>query len=149
MRVGFLRVRLLRTTMSGCCFAGSVILVASLGTSPLAGPQAPTDLEKLGNVHFPVSCGADAQRHFDRAVAMLHSFWYPQGLEAFTALTTTSPDCAMAYWGIAMSARANPLVGAPDTAALERGAQAIAKARAIDAPTPRERDYIAAMAAYY
>ena len=77
----------------------------------MAAQQQPADAEKLGNVHFPVSCGADAQRQFDRALAMLHSFWYPQGLDAFTALTDTNPDCAMAYWGIAMSARANPLVG--------------------------------------
>jgi hypothetical protein len=55
----------------------------------------------------------------------------------------------MAYWGIAMSARANPLVGAPDTAALERGRQALEKAKAAGAPTSRESDYIAAMDAYY
>jgi hypothetical protein len=54
-------------------------------------------------------------------------------LEAFTALTTASPDCAMAYWGIAMSARANPLAGAPDAAALERGQQAVDKAQAAGA----------------
>ena len=80
---------------------------------------------------------------------MLHSFWYPQGLEAFAELTTKNPDCAMGYWGIAMSTRANPLVGAPDTAALERGWQAVEKAKTAGARTPRERDYIAAMEAYY
>jgi len=149
MRVGFLSVHLLRTTLAGCRLAHGWILPALLGTSLVAGQQAPADLEKLGKVHFPVSCSADAQRQFDRALAMLHNFWYPQGMEAFTALTTASPDCAMAYWGIAMSARANPLAGAPDAAALERGQQAVAKAQAAGAPTPRERDYIAAMAAYY
>ena len=80
---------------------------------------------------------------------MLHNFWYPQGLDAFAEITTTNPDCAMAYWGIAISARANPLVGSPDTAALERGWQAVEKAKAAGARTPRERDYIAAMEAYY
>jgi hypothetical protein len=80
---------------------------------------------------------------------MLHNCWYPQGLEAFTSLASTNPDCAMAYWGIAVSARANPLVGPPDAAALERGLQAVAKAKAAGAPTPREHDYIAAIEAYY
>ena len=48
-----------------------------------------------------------------------------------------------------MSTRANPLVGAPDTAALERGWQAVEKAKTAGARTPRERDYIAAMETYY
>lgn len=130
-------------------FRAHLILLGFLGTSVLAGQQTPAAPEKLGKVHFPVSCSADAQQQFDRALAMLHSFWYPQGMEAFTGLTTTNPDCAMAYWGIAMSARANPLVGAPNPAAVERGWQAVEKAKAAGAPTPRERDYIAAMEAYY
>ena len=145
MRAGFLRV----TELTSCCFAGCVILLALLATSQLAGQQPPADPEKLGKVHFPISCSADAQRQFDRALAMLHSFWYPQGLEAFTALATTNPDCAMAYWGIAISARANPLAGSPDAAALERGQQAVEKAKAAGARTPREREYIAAVDAYY
>jgi tetratricopeptide (TPR) repeat protein len=140
---------LLPTTMTGCCFARCTILLACLGMPLLAGHQVPPEKEKLGNVHFPVSCGLDAQRQFDRALTMLHSFVYPQGLEAFTQLATTNPDCAMAYWGIAVSARANPLVGSPDAAALERGSQAVEKAKAAGAPTPRERDYIAAIDAYY
>jgi tetratricopeptide (TPR) repeat protein len=135
--------------MTGCCFARSTILLAFLGVPLSAGQQIPADSEKLGNVHFPVSCGPDAQRQFDRALAMLHSFWYPQGLDAFTELASTSPDCAMAYWGIAVSARANPLVGSPDADALERGWQAVEQARAAGASTPRERDYIAAIEAYY
>jgi hypothetical protein len=64
----------------------------------------------LGTVHFPISCGREAQRKFDRAVAMLHSFYYPETIKAFTAIATTEPSCAMAYWGIAISQRPNPLV---------------------------------------
>ena len=135
--------------MTARCFARCVILLALLGTPLLAAQQQPAGAEKLGNVHFPVSCSADAQRQFDRALAMLHSFWYPQGLEAFTSITTAEPDCAMAYWGIAMSARANPLVSSPDTAALDRGRQAVDKAKAAGARTSREGDYITAMDAYY
>jgi hypothetical protein len=135
--------------MTGCWFTRCAILLALLGMPVLAGRQTPADTEKLGNVHFSVSCGPDAQRQFDRALAMLHNFWYPQGLEAFSKLASTNPDCGMAYWGIAVSARANPLVGSLDAAALERGSEAVAKAKAAGAPTPRERDYIAAIDAYY
>jgi hypothetical protein len=62
---------LLPTTMTGCCFARCTILLACLGMPLLAGQQVPPEREKLGNVHFPVSCGLDAQRQFDRALTML------------------------------------------------------------------------------
>jgi tetratricopeptide (TPR) repeat protein len=126
-----------------------VIVLAFVWTARLPAEQEPADLERLGKVHLPVSCSAGAQQRFDRALAMLHSFWFPRGLEAFAEITKTDPDCAMAYWGIAISARANPLVGAPDAAALERGWQAVEKAKAAGAPTGREQDYIAAMETYY
>ena len=135
--------------MTGCCFVRSTILLAFLGMPLSAGQQIPADLETLGKVHFPVSCGPDAQRQFDRALAMLHNFWYPQGLDAFTELASTNPDCGIAYWGIAVSARANPLVGPPDADALERGRLAVDNAKAASVPTPRERDYIAAIEAYH
>src|SRR4029077_2791403 len=105
--------------------------------------------EKLGKVHFPVSCAPATQQQFDRAVAMLHSFWYPQGLKAFTEVANADPTCAMAYWGMAISRRANPLVGPPDRGALQDGLEAVAKAQAAGAKTQRERDYIAAMETYY
>jgi tetratricopeptide (TPR) repeat protein len=105
--------------------------------------------EKLGKVHFAVSCTPEAQQKFDRAVSMLHSFWYPQGMKAFEEVSATDPNCAMAYWGVAMSRRANPLVGGPDRAALQDGLAAIAKAKAANLVTPREKDYIAAIATYY
>jgi len=128
MQIEFVTVDLRRTRMTGCVALCTILLAAST----LPAQQEPAHHEKLGNVHFPISCGADAQRQFDRALAMLHSFWFPQGLDAFAALTTTNPDCAMAYWGIAISARANPLVGSPDSAALGRGWQAVEKAKAAD-----------------
>jgi hypothetical protein len=115
----------------------------------LTAQDKPADTEKLGKVHFPVSCAPAAQQQFDRAVAMLHSFWYSQGLDAFADVAKTDPTCAMAYWGIAMSRRANPLAGAPDHAALKDGWGAIGKAKAIGAKTERERDFIAAMESYY
>lgn len=106
--------------------------------------------EQLGKVHFLVSCTPAAQQQFDRALAMLHSFWYPQGYKAFAEVANADPDCAMAYWGMAVSRRANPLLGTPpDPSALKDALDAIAKAKAADAKTQRERDYIAAIDAYY
>ncbi|HSE90568.1 MAG TPA: hypothetical protein VLJ79_30445, partial [Candidatus Binatia bacterium] len=105
--------------------------------------------EKLGKVDFQVSCSPAAQAQFNRAVAMLHSFWFPQAPKAFAAVLEVDPDCAMAHWGIAISQRANPLVGPPDTGALKRGLASVEKAKAIGAKTQRERDYIAAIELFY
>src|SRR5690348_15848510 len=67
------------------------------------------DAEKLGKVHFDVSCLPATAPQFDRAVSMLHSFWYPEGYNAFAEITKSDPGCAMAYWGMAISRRGNPL----------------------------------------
>src|ERR1700741_2536375 len=59
--------------------------------------------EKLGEVNFPVSCSAAAQKQFNRAMALQHSFQYPEAEEAFSQVSATDPACAMCYWGVAMS----------------------------------------------
>jgi hypothetical protein len=125
-----------------------VILAALSSVSPWTA-QGQAEAQKLGAVHFPVSCTAAAQQQFDRALAMLHNFWYPPDLNAFTEITKTDPNCAMAYWGIAMSRRANPLVGAPSPAVLTDGLDAVNRAKALGANTQRERDYVEAIGHYY
>src|SRR5467141_1359382 len=129
------------------------ILILAFGVLccvPVATAQEKTgDAEKLGKVHFAVSCLPATQPQFDRAVAMLHSFWYPQGFNAFSEITKSDPSCAMAYWGVAISRRGNPLVGAPNLQVLKDGLEATNKAKLAEAKTQRERDYIAAIENYY
>src|SRR5262249_50210243 len=103
--------------------------------------------EKLGTVHFPVSCAPAVQADFERAVALLHSFWYEEALKAFTTVTTADPSCAMGWWGIAMSVY-YPLWQPPSQAMLQKGSAAVEKARTLNA-TPREKDYIGAIDTYY
>jgi len=69
----------------------------------LAQPAARAQEENFGEINFPISCSAAAQMQFNRAVAMLHSFYFPETVKAFTALAQQEPSCAMAYWGIAIS----------------------------------------------
>ena len=87
----------------------------------------------LGRVLFKTSCTAEAQQQFDRALGMLHSFYFPETVKAFNAIPETDPGCAIAYWGIAISQRPNPLVGPFDAATLKRGLEAIEKGEAIGA----------------
>ncbi len=55
--------------------------------------------EQLGTVHFPVSCTPEAQKTFEKGVALLHSFWYEESEKAFLDVEKQDPKCAMAYWG--------------------------------------------------
>ena len=76
--------------------------------SPCAPPPllwAPVDAwaqsgrGQFGTVRFPTSCQVAVQPAFERAVAILHSFFYPESVKAFEAVIAADPDCAMAYWG--------------------------------------------------
>jgi hypothetical protein len=104
---------------------------------------------EFGKVHFEISCNPSAQREFDRAVAMLHSFFYPETEKAFQTVAQQDPSCAMAYWGIAISQRPNPLTAPFAPALLKQGWEAIQKARAASPPTQRERDWIEALATFF
>jgi tetratricopeptide (TPR) repeat protein len=128
-------------------------LAAVLALAPVCSAPAQTDAHDLmegrgRGVSFPISCGEDIQPRFDAALAALHSFWYGQALKEFTAISATKPDCAMAYWGIAMSVW-NQIWAPPRPDNLKTGSDAIARAMAIGATTQRERDYLDALAAFY
>jgi tetratricopeptide (TPR) repeat protein len=105
--------------------------------------------ERLGEVNFPISCSPAAQAQFNRAVALLHSFFFPETVKAFSAITEKEPSCAMAYWGIAISQRPNPLVGPFPGDVLKAGWEAVEKARAATHKTERESQWIEALAAFY
>jgi len=104
----------------------------------------------LGKVSFPTSCDPKVQPAFERAVAMLHSFWYSAGEKAFRDVLKADPQCAIATWGVASILMQNPLAGqgaSPKDA--EQAQAAIDEGRRIGAKTERERDYLEAVAAYY
>jgi hypothetical protein len=105
-------------------------------------------------VVFPISCNAAAQRSFERAMALLHSFWWEQGVTAFQAVTAADSTCAMGYWGLALNAWGNPFTGGPGGnagkgEALRRGAAAADRAIALGSATPREQGFLAALGALY
>lgn len=106
------------------------------------------DASDVGQVHFPVSTTAPAQEKFNRAIAMLHSFWYEELDDAFSQVSSDDPSCGMAYWGLAMSYY-HPLWSAPDTMALRKGWEAVQKARQVGSGSQREKDYIAAIEVFY
>src|SRR5271167_3323618 len=112
------------------------------------GARADTGTKIVEEVDFATSCSPDSQKAFKHAVWTLHSFWYPEALKEFTAVTEAEPNCAIGYWGIAMS-HWYPLWYPPTAASLKAGSEAVEKAMAAPTKTEREKDYIAAIAAFY
>jgi hypothetical protein len=120
-----------------------ILLLLALGPGALAQHQHEAP-EKLGTVSFPVSCSAQVQSGFNRAVALLHSFTYASAAAAFQEVTRQDPNCAMAHWGIAMSYY-NPLWAAPLPGdAAQKGHAELERARQIGGGDDREKEYIAA-----
>jgi tetratricopeptide (TPR) repeat protein len=132
-------------------FAPVVGLVLVLSTTAVSAhdDEAKVRGEKLGRVLFKTSCSPEAQKQFERALAMLHSFFFPETIKTFSAIPQTDPTCAIAYWGIAISQRPNPLVPPFSAEILKRGLEAIEKGEAIGAKTERERDWLAALKEFY
>ena len=106
------------------------------------------DLGKLGKVDFDVSCTKAVRADFSRAVAMMHSFWYAEAEKAFANIAAKDPQCAMAYWGVAM-ANYHPIWAPPTSDELKRGIAAAEKARSLKAGNERERQFIDAISVFY
>ena len=105
--------------------------------------------EEIGSVQFSTSCSSQVAVAFNRAVALLHSFQYERTRETFMEVSKQDPNCAMAYWGVAMS-HYHGLWGNGD---LSAGRVAIRKSQEVAAvnssTTPREKGYIEALAEVY
>ena len=141
-------IRANRPQWAGAIAAVSILVVLGYGLAA-AQDHAHDSGGTFGTVHFETSCNASVQAEFDRAVAMLHSFFYPETEKAFRAIAEREPACAMAYWGVAISQRPNPLTAPFPPQLLQQGWEAIQRARAANASTQRERDWIEALAPFY
>lgn len=111
-------------------------------------PAADGLKERLGTVSFPVSCAASSQAYFNRGVALLHDFWYEEARSQFDQIVKSDPGCAMAHWGVAMSAF-HQIWDRPDADAMKLGWTEMQAAQSLKAGTERERAYIAALASFY
>ncbi len=124
------------------------LLALLVGASSPAGAQ-PAPPEQLGRVSFANSCTPEVQARFERAVALLHSFWFREGEKAFRDVLEQDPTCAIATWGIATVLIGNTFATGPTPAQAQQAREAIERGRAIGAKTERERAFIEAVAQYY
>ena len=127
--------------------AGCVI---SVDSEAAAEPTGASDFDAsvdVGSIDFPTSAGSEAQKHFIRGVAILHSFGYEQAREQFHAAQELEPDFALAYWGETLTYN-HPLLAERDLesprAALERLGET-REERAAKAATERELGFLTAV----
>jgi tetratricopeptide (TPR) repeat protein len=107
-----------------------------------------TPPEKLGRVDFPAGCGRALQPRMERAVALLHSFWYEEAEKAFVEAAAADSTCALAHWGHAMSLL-HPLWTPPTPADAAQGLAAAERAVRASRPGTRQRDYAEAIATFW
>lgn len=98
--------------------------------------------ERLGTLNFPVSCGWQSQREFTRATSLLHLFRFAEAEAAYDTIIDRDPDCAIAYWGVAMSRLQNPLYALPTEHDVDVARKALALAAAAPIASARERAYL-------
>ncbi|HSO47581.1 MAG TPA: hypothetical protein VLQ68_06575 [Rhizobiaceae bacterium] len=136
---------------TGIAWILATVLIA--GTSGAwaheAGEPPSGEPEKLGEVSFPVSCNAAAQKEFNRAMALFHSFWFDPAKASFARVLQQDAECGMAHWGISIMSMGNPFTWATNPNASKAGAPAAAEARRVGAKSERERDYIAALGTFF
>lgn len=104
--------------------------------------------EDLGTVTLPFSCKEASREQARRGLALLHHMTYAGAREAFIDLKMTDPDCAMGYWGQAMS-YIHPLWSdPPEKTDFEKGKALVAEATT-RARSEKEREFISAVESYY
>ena len=105
------------------------------------GPrQAAYLMGGTGPIDFEVTIEKEeARKFFNQGVGQLHGFWYFEAERSFRQVALIEPECAMAYWGMAMANGNNK----------KRAREFIAKAKLLGkAASKRERAYISALATY-
>ena len=111
------------------------------------GAPTHSQFENVGTIDFPTSATGEAQQHFLRGMAILHSFGWKQAIEQFRAAQAIDPDFALAYWAETLSynhpLQAEVNAESPREALARLGATA--EERLAKAPTAREKGLLEAV----
>ncbi len=103
--------------------------------------------DEFGDVNFALSCNYDVREIFNTATALLHSFEYDEAEKAFVQVLDADPECAMAYWGLAMSILNHPKFG-PSKKGFEKASKILEISEFVY-KTTKEEDYLNAVSTYY
>ena len=75
-------------------------LLVALSFCAAAGQQVQDVRAQVGDITFDTSASSEAQRHFLKGVAILHSFGFEDAIDQFQKAQELDPDFALAYWGV-------------------------------------------------
>jgi tetratricopeptide (TPR) repeat protein len=137
-----------RLSVIWCMCLGLVVPSLAWAQHEHPTPQVMTT-KMIGTVDFQTSCKPAVKDEFNRAVALLHSFWFAESRAMFEELLKADSNCAIAYWGIALTHWGNPFGGQRAPQTIANGKAAIDKGLATGSPTPREKAYIDAVAGLF
>jgi tetratricopeptide (TPR) repeat protein len=132
----------MKKIVTACCLCLGLVQPAFAQHEHPAGGLAPKD---IGTVNFETSCTPATKTQFNEAVALLHSFWFAESRALFEGVVKTDPNCAISYWGIALTHWGNPFAGQRSAPTIANGKAAIDKGLATGSPTPREKGYLEAV----
>ncbi|HXI39978.1 MAG TPA: hypothetical protein VNH83_08365 [Bryobacteraceae bacterium] len=120
-------------------------------THTMSSERQATLMPGLGDAHHAVTTKSpEAQRFFDQGMALMFGFNHEEALRSFQRAAELDPDCAMAWWGVALAVGPNYNDPAPDMNREKMAWEAIQKARAFSAQVSEpERAYIEALATRY
>ena len=136
----------MRTIAALCMCSLLVAPVSAWAQHEHHGAMAPKD---IGTVDFATSCAPATKTRFNEAVALLHSFWFAESRAIFEGVLKDDPNCAIAYWGIALTHWGNPFGGLRQPQTIAAGKAAIDKGLATGSPTAREKGYLDAVAGLF
>lgn len=132
--------------MPKCWILVSRIVAICLITGPmgrLAAQAQPAGVHELGAVDFPVDCDESVRDGFNLGIALLHHMTYPAARVSFDAVIDEDPDCALAYWGAAMTYFQPLWPNRPGPSDLERGWALVQEARRLVRPDGRASMFVA------
>src|SRR5271169_4437309 len=86
----------------------------------------------LGHLHHPITTSNPlVQRYFDQGLTLVYAFNHDEAARSFEYAAKLDPNCAMAYWGIALARGPNYNESEIDAAREKISAEAIKKAQAL------------------
>jgi tetratricopeptide (TPR) repeat protein len=147
------------TSLSACSrdeTPPSSVLEASDNKSELVARAGAPLFDGMGQHHHPVTTAdPDAQKYLDQGLIIDFAFNHAESVRSFRAAQRLDPECAMCYWGEALALGPNINVTSNGKVVMSdedriAAYAAIQKALTLkDGATPRERDYIDALATRY
>lgn len=135
---------------AGCAAKNTQITEEPAKTDPVVEQSTETQSpQQLGNITLQVTCTGDSSVHIMRGIALLHHMTYGLAKKEFQTATTLDPQCAIGYWGEAMTGIHPLWSDKPTEDVFNSGKELLDKALSSTNKSGKDTDYIIATQHYY